>query len=306
MVMNGDEKLPCLQSIVPEKHVKLNNRLVNLSTAEDFLNEEEVAFSFISTAKREGREDDSTDNTVAVTFEREDAGFKGRIFTPYDREVYDAVVTLYVAGNATFTPNMVYRAMNGMTSSEQVSKQAIETVVKSIDRSRDIRLEINCSNEVRIYKKSCGTAYKGHLLACEKVLAPVGGCMKDAYNMLEKPILYEYAQVSGQILTIPIELLRTKGIVRSTKEVVVLRGHILRQIEWMKSPKHKRRSEISYEKIYAELGISPDNYKNYKEKTRRIRKHAEIILKGWMDLDYIKGYERYRRGKNIRGVRVTV
>jgi hypothetical protein len=284
-----------IYGIVPEKHIMLNNKLANKITTLTNKSETELVVSS-KNARRE------ITTTVTVSYESDEE----RIFTPFDREVYDAVVTLYVAKNEIFTPAMVYRAMNGMASSEKVSEKAIKEVTQSIDKSRYITLKIDFSKEAKAYKKDCKATYEGYLLACEEVSAFTGGHTKGAYKFSEIPILYRYAQVSGQIFTIPIDLLQTKGIVRSTKDVIVIRGYLLRQIKWMKSSTSKRRSEILYEGIYAELDISSNKYSNCKEKIRKIREHAKAILSGWVVLGYIKDYVPYGKGKNIKGISVTV
>ena len=239
--------------------------------------------------------------------EGKDISLEGRMkITPYDREVHDAVVTLHVAGNKIVTPEMVYRAMNGMTESEKLSPQAIDAVTRSMDKSRYTTLKIDFSQEAQAYKKDCKAIYEGYLLACDKLTVSTGGRTKEAYRLLREPILLEYSKISGQIITVPIKLLQTKGNIRSTEDVIVLRGYLLRQIEGMKSRTFHRINKIAYKSIFTELDILPDNYANYKEKTRKIREHVIAILGGWVKQNYIKNYEQYKNGKKIEGVEITI
>jgi hypothetical protein len=99
-----------LQSILPQKHVKPNNKLANEIT-KDFINEGEIS---LNVGRRGSKREIIT--KAMLSYQDEKISLSGRIaFTPYDREVHDGVVTLYVAGNEVITPEMVYRAMNGMT-----------------------------------------------------------------------------------------------------------------------------------------------------------------------------------------------
>ena len=292
-----------LKSIIPQKHIKPNNKLANEIT-KDFINEGEMS---LNVGRRGSKREIST--KAMLSYQDEKISLSGRIaFTPYDREVHDGVVTLYEAGNEVITPEMVYRAMNGMTETEKISPQAVETVTESLDKSRRTTLKINFTEEARAYKKAVKATYEGYLLACDKITVTTGGQTKEAYKLLRKPILYEYSQVSGQIINVPIKLLQTKEAVRSTEEVIVIRGYLLRQIEYMKSSASKRNNHISYEGIYSELNITEENYNAamYKKKTHTIRQHVTALLSEWVRLDYLKSYSEYKEGKTIKGVAIIL
>jgi len=298
--------IPALKSIVPKIHIKPNTKLSNeMTKGADMINSEkfELLVSKVS-AKKE------ICTTVKLTYDDKYVTLSSRRkFTPYDREVHDAVVTLYVAGNVWFTSEMVYRAMNGMTESEKVSPQAVAAVTKSIDKARFIAVEIDFSQEAKAYNKSYDKAkYESYLLACNKTIVLAGGKKKEGYKLLDAPILYRYAQVSGQIINVPIKLLQTKEGVRSTDEVIVIRGYLIRQIEGIKSMSFKRSNNIVFDGIYTELGVSTESHDPtaYKNKTRTLRKHVDSILTEWIKQDYIKRYNPYKVGKTIKGISITL
>ena len=106
---------------------------------------------------------------------------------------------------------MVYRAMNGLIGREYVGPQALESVEKSLDKSRYIQATIDYTEEAKLYNRDIEkTVYQGYLLAAEKVTVKLNGTEQEGYRLLRKPILYEYAQVSGQVITVPATLLQTK------------------------------------------------------------------------------------------------
>jgi hypothetical protein len=292
-----------LKSVIPKKHIKPNNKLANKIT-KDIVDEGE--FNLVVSGTKAKKE---VFTKVLLAYDNEYIQLKGQKYTPYDREVYDGVVTLYEAGNDLITPAMVYRAMNGLTETEHVSEQSTESVANSLDKSMFTKIIIDYTEEAKLYNKNIEEAqYTGYLLNAEKIKAKIKGKEQEVYKIYRKPILYEYAQISGQIITVPSKLLQTKDAVRSTDEVIVIRGYLLRQIEWMKNEKTNRSENITYTGIYEELEISRIIYNEtaYKNKTRTIRNHVKAILNEWREQKYIQNYEEYQDGKTLTGIKIIV
>jgi ribosomal protein S8 len=298
------ETMEVLKSVIPKRHVKPNNKLANKMT-KNLIDEGEI--ELIVSGKKTKKE---VYTKVMLAYDERYVQLSGREkYTPYDREVYDGVVTLYEAGNDLITPAMVYRAMNGLTEREFVSEQAIESVSKSLDKSMFIKITIDYTEEAKLYNKNVEeTHYMGNLLNAGKIFANIKGKKQEAYKLYRKPILYEYAQVSGQIITVPNKLLQTKDAVRSTDEVIVIRGYLLRQIEWIKNEKTKRSENIIYKGIYNELEITRDFYDEipYKKKTAKVRRHVKSILEEWQEQGYIKKHEEYKEGQTIKGITIII
>jgi|GEM_PF-2222816 len=291
-----------LNSILPNVHVKPNNKLANKIT-NGLLDIGE--FQLIVSGKKAEKE---IRTTVKLAYENNNINLSSNIkFTPYDRVVQDAVATLYHAGNEVFTPAMIYRAMNGLTEKETPTAQAIGAVTKSIEKSRRIMVEIDFTDEAIAYdKKVSRFVYNGHLLDSKQIIIETGGKEIAAYKLLDVPILYEYAQISGQILSVPIEILNTKAELNSTDEVIVIRDYLLRNIEGMKSKTFRRSRNILFESIYKELEVTPESHSNYKKKTQKIRSQAESVLRQWIKYAYIKGFSRYNKGKTIVGITIEL
>jgi len=219
------------------------------------------------------------------------------------------VITLYEAGNVAVTPAMVYRAMNGMTENEKVSQHSLEEVKKSLDKSCLIRTTIDYTDEANMYNQKIEkSTYEGYLLPAEKISIKVNGEEGvEAYLLLRKPILYEYAQLSKQVISVPMEVLQTKNAVRSTDDVIVIRGYLIRQIEWLKSTKAMRSDNITYQGIYDEIGISRVilSEKAYERKIAKVRNHVKAILDEWKGIGYIVDYVEYKERNAIKGVTIT-
>ncbi|MCL2410814.1 MAG: hypothetical protein FWC97_04140 [Treponema sp.] len=297
------EAMEILNSVLPKKYVKPNNKLSNKVT-KDIVDKGE--FNLIVSSGKAKKE---VFTKVMLTYDNSNIKLSGQKYTPYDREVYDGVVTLYVAGNDTITPAMVYRAMNGLTETEKIRPETLKKVAKSLDKSRFIRTVIDYTDEVKMYNRNIEkTTYDGYLLAAKKITVKINGEEHEAYKLLDKPILYEYAQISGQIVSVSMKYLQTKNAVRGTDEVIIIRGYLLRQIEWMRNEKISRSDNITYQAIYDELEISRVVYDEiqYKKKTAKIRNHIKAILEEWKQQGYIIDYAEYKNGKTLIGISMMI
>jgi len=291
-----------LKSIIPKKHIKPNTKLAN-TIAKNLVNDTELE---LIVSNRNAKKEVTT--KVMLNYENKNVQLISQVkFTPYDREVYDGVTSLYEAGNNVILPSMVYRAMNGLTETEYIKPEALLKIKESIDKSRFIKTVIDYTDEAKLYNQKIDkTIYEGYLLACNKIIVESGGTRQEAYRLLDKPILYEYSQLSGQIISVPINLLNTKDTVYSTDEVIVIRGYLLRQIEWMKNEKSHRSTNITYQGVYEELEVTKDFYNDtpYKKKTAKVRGHVKSILESWQAQNYINNFEEYKEGKQIAGVKI--
>src|SRR5690606_22544557 len=94
--------------------------------------------------------------------------------TPYDREVHDAIITLFVdGGNEYITPQMIYRVMTGNPKAYLNPKQA-EAITESITKCMYSRLIIDASEEAKAYGFD-SFKYDGPLISGERVTASLNG-----------------------------------------------------------------------------------------------------------------------------------
>jgi len=171
--------LEILKSIIPKVHVKANNKLANKMT-KDIV--DKGKFNLVVSGKKAKKE---VLTKVMLYYDENKVKLSGREkFMPYDREVHDGVISLYEAGNELITPAMVYRAMNGLTETEKISPQALETVEKSLDKAMSIKIEIDYTDEAKLYNKSVEeTTFTGHLLTATKTRVKINGEVKEAFRI---------------------------------------------------------------------------------------------------------------------------
>lgn len=285
-----------LKSTVPDKHIIPNNKLANRMT------DGRIPF--------DGREFDlllnkqnNISNPVTINYEDDAIQIqdKDKRFTPYDRSVYNAVCSLYEADNNHFTPDQVYRCMNGLTEKESVSPQAVGHVTRSIDKMRKIHAKVDYTNEMKTKNKENTDQFiiEGFIINADKIRIKAGGYEVAGYRMLPKPILYEYAQVTKQVISVPSKLLNTKDVIRNTEEVIVIREYLIRRIEIMKHPKNKNYSNrILFESVFNELDLPNPTSK----KSMKVRNIIFKILDKYKAEKYIKNYAIHKASRSFKGV----
>lgn len=228
--------------------------------------------------------------------------------TAYDRVVHDAVCTLAVANNNVISPEMVYRAMNGLTETTFVSPQAIGAVTKSIEKLRQTFIKIDCTSQIKDRAENEQIIFDGYLLALESLTVKragvKGGVIKKAYKLLSLPVLYRYANGINQVISVPFELLDTKESGNSTDEVIVIKNYLIKRIALMKNKNNSvKGNKIAYDAIYKELQL--DEVKLTAKKTHQIRNHTKTLLDLWKNRDhFIKGYNEYKEGNTFKGIEI--
>lgn len=291
--------LTTLKSIIPNNYIIPNNKLAN-EIVKDFIGMGEIALTVCK-----GKKEVLT--MVSVDYDSEGIQIynKSERLTPYDRIVLNSVCSLYDASNSVFTPLMVYRCMNGLSANEKVSPQAVGAVAKSLDKVSCIRCRIDWTAEAKARGSNIDKGIiEGNILATKKITITTGGKTNEAYKLLDKPILYSYAQATKQVITIPIKLLQTKGAIRSTDDVIVIREYLIRRIAVMKG-KTKQSNKILYTTIYKELGLNLENKNQfYADKSKKIRNAVKELLNYWKLEKYIIGFTEYKEGKTFKGIKV--
>ena len=296
--IEGKEEIELLNSILPQNYIIPNNRLIKKMVKDKVPYNEGFDLKINNEAAKE-----AVITKVSLNYDDSNIQIydKDKRFTPYDRSVHDAICSWYEAGNINFTPEQIYRCMNGFDDSQYVSPQAVGAITKSLDKSRRILANIDYTDEAKEYSKGIDNCIvEDYILSAKKVTLEAGGHKVTGYKLNSKPVLYEYAQVSGQVLTIPSRLLNTKKVIRSSPEVIIIRAYLIREIEWMKRKGSKRNTKIRFEPIYIEIG----DPKPTKQKAERIRETIKKLLGSFETKKYIKNHEFYKKGRSFEGVEI--
>ena len=218
----------------------------------------------------------------------------GAVLSDFDRCVYDAVVTIFVAGKTMFTTSDIWHIISH-NSKSKLSPSMRDRIVKSmfhiskfwlsIITDDSERFDVWCSlsrnspfNSERKYYKNLQATYTGRLLdfrVIGKVTFDVSYSL-DGQTVTEKmsfadvwklgfpPILYQYAKAKGQVSAVPISLLDTSK--KTDRKTSLKRGShndelasfLSREIDTMKKTAKRKQPYsriILLERIYKIDGI---------------------------------------------------
>ena len=294
--------LPQLSSIIPQKHLMPNNKLAN-SLTKDIIDAGSIELVVSGRGKAE------VTTRCILSYEGDNVKLSSRQpFTEYDRNVADAVTSLYEYGDPShiITPATVYRAMIHSTGTETPSPQTLGAVTRSLDKSRFVRVQIDCTQELLRRNASLngeqitGGKVDTYLLPLEKIEVMAGGKRVTAYKIIKTPVLYDYARLTKQVLTVPAKLLDVPNA-SNTEQRISIKGYLLRRITVMKG-KTAQSNRILFEKIWDAAGKPDPSPKE----AQRIREYTFTVLDYWKKERYIKGYKAIKEGKTYTAVEIQL
>lgn len=294
--------LPQLSSIIPQKHVMPNNKLAN-SLTKDIIDAGAIDLVVSGRGKTE------ITTRCILSYEGDNVKLSGRQpCTEYDRNVADAVTSLFLYGDPShiITPATVYRAMIHSTGTETPSPQTLGAVTRSLDKGRFVRVQIDCTQELLRRKASLngeqitGGKVDTYLLPLEKIEVMAGGKKVTAYKIIKTPVLYDYARLTKQVLTVPAKLLDVPNA-SNTEQRISIKGYLLRRITVMKG-KTQQSNRILFEKIWDAAGKPDPSPKE----AQRIREYTFTVLDYWKKERYIKGYKAIKEGKTYTAVEIQL
>ena len=238
---------------------------------------------------------DYSDNAIQISGKKE--------LTQYDREVHDALATLYIdGGNEYITPQMIYKAMTGNPEAKLAQKQQ-EAISNSLNKLMCSRLIINASKEECKAYGFDEFTYRGAVIQGETVTAKVNGVIvEEVYHLLRAPALYTHADKLNQICRLDIKLLNSP--VNKNEENITLQGYLLRHINGIK--RGKRSPTISYDPIYKQLlNIQASSDGALRKKKLKVRNTVKKILDYLKAHDFIKNYTENSDGREVTGITIS-
>lgn len=226
---------------------------------------------------------------VSIGFEElQNVKLSNRSITQYDREVHDAIVSLYVDGeNEYITPLMIYRTMTGNPNAKLTDK-IFNDISEAIERCSLTRVYIDATGEVEGKGYNIEKPiYKENLLYVRSVKGLHNGEMGEWLQIIQPPILYKYANSKNQVARMDIKLLNTP--VNKNEETIILQGYLQRRILSMKGSSLSRN--ILYETVYKQLDINATSPGALRKKQTKIRDTIKNILEYWKEERFIKDFK---------------
>jgi len=279
----------------------------------------------------------SKNASVTVALRADEGISLSKNITQFDAAVMDAVYSLFINGCYVFSPEMVARMISGDLK-KRVSAQKIGAVTKSINKLRHIDITIDVTDEYRKTGKPLEEGVqlkkKSYLLPLEEysaVKSDNGKVTKNktmsyitpedetvefevvaGYSFIQKPVLYTYAEQTGEIESFPMKLLASPSI-SDTEENTAIKWYLIRRIGALKKAKNKSvlKDIIYYDQeqkqgAFSDLWYNQDEYTNWREKKSKIHKSITKILDAYIKEDYIKNYNVLYDGQTIIGVEIII
>lgn len=346
------EKLKKMPVLNPQAHIMPNNALMNAMQQSGAFNAGELALPVIPA---KGRQKEIAAYTI-INYEPETSPGETGItitdpkLTEYERNVSNAIISLWVESEKlevepVFTTDTIYRAMPG--GGETASPQQKGAITKAFEKFRRIKMTIDATDELRKRGaiKSSETFrlddYYFNVRRAQRT-SKHGGQSVTAYQMLGKPVILQYAEMTGQILSVPAKHLTIRKIDkggRISTELVTMNadrqaitGYMMRRIAVMKhdldaardrlkSYERKRKQNpeqelpekplaafrqqsntILFDSLFAQVGISTTDRKQL----MLYRNFCYEVLEYWKATGFVKGYAEQSKGRKITGIAIEI
>ncbi len=247
---------------------------------------------------------------IQFDFNSDAVAITGRAFTRFDKQVHDAVCTLWGNGITEFYTDQVYKAMNRLPGDTDIKGVDLEAVENSLKAAVVRRITIDATEQFKkrypkatIVKTAKWTDY---LLPMRQIeLTTKMGNVVNGWQISNPPAVFAYSDMLNQIATVPVKMLDTRRRVRNTPEVTLMRDKLTERIEWMKNDSSRKPSNtVLYSPLFAECGIDESSLN--RAQIRRKRELVKGILDGFQDNGYIKGYTEEKSGQKLTGVKIEV
>lgn len=300
------EQLPKQDTNKPETHYHPNSKLSNTITK---LDTNGVAWWLAMGGKKEP----SVETRISLSYEDENGVELSKKMTRFDREVHDAVASLWAAGNRVIAPNQVFRIMAG--SKSKVTPKQRQRVEESIDKQRRTFVTLDFSKELRgktaEFEGETITASEANieqymLNADKQTVIGERGERVIGYAINKPPILYYHDKITGQIVSYKQSLLeKLSKEMGNTDSSVLIRNYLIQQVKVMGRKGSNRSSQILYETIYKEIDSEPKDRTERKRLNDKVKKCLDV-LKGE---GQIAGWSEYRdkgRSHKLKGVDIEL
>ena len=302
---------------IPDKQIIANTKLSNAIVPNMLINAGKFALNVA------GRNQPEINTVCVLEYQGEDLSITGRkAFTEYDRNVSDAITSLYVNddNNRIITPASIYRTMVHAKNSETPGPEQLQAVQESVEKMRWTKVSIDMTEELRKTKATIDDlpiengVIDAPLLNITQMKVVAGGNEVIAYQINDTPILYNYALATNHILTLDASLLDIRdeygNKLPNNKRRIAIKGYLLRRIQVMKG-KTAQSKRILFQTLYDTISEESDNETKElsqpsKHQKLYIRNYIEDVLNYWERKGYIKGHTAAKDGRTFIGVDIKL
>ena len=246
----------------------------------------------ILTRQRYARNDSITKFSIIVDNEHLVIG--NRRLTPIEKAVMDSVITFYIFKEKYIPLNSIVRKVLFKNSTFHPTVAQIQLIRDCLNMLSSARIAIDYTEDIK--KKADKKGVKVSRFKKDSALlnyslyeGTVNGHSAQVVEILDTPILLEYARLEGQVVIVKEEAITTP--INKTIDAIIIQEYLIQQIVYY----HGNKSEnaiIYYENIFSFLPerelLSATSERTFKAKIYRV---IHTILDYWATIELIRGYE---------------
>lgn len=232
---------------------------------------------------------------IEEALEGSTAGIALNRLEPEDRQVLDAIVTVWENGERTTTIQTIYQIITKNPRS-RLTPEKEEELLNRLRKLSLSYIKINASEESQYYGGQLKDQMEGTIISITLDTSYVNGAL--TYNTvhildLEKSPVYRYAKIKKQIAAVPFKYLDTKSA-NKNRETTLIEDCLIDKIE---SIEHTGDT-ILIRTILDAAGIHEEGQKDFKKKRQRTIKKITAILDGYVSTGYIISYKINAKGRS--------
>ena len=264
-------------------------------------------------SKKDKRKGKQIDVYVTLRFNELEESLRGNVamvslnkLDSADRQVLDALVTVWANGERTTTVQTIYRIITKNPKS-RITPEKEEEILDRLRKLSRTHIRIDATAESDYYGELRGTL-EGAIASVAIDTAYVNNKLTyNAIHILDLNLspVYRYASIKEQIASVPIKMLDTKSA-NKNDETIDIERYLIDRIEGIRTEDGKIIGDtILIEKIFDAAGIHEEGQKDFKKKRQRTIKKITGLLDGYIGTGYIKSYTINSKGK-MKSYSITI
>ncbi|MCI9120729.1 MAG: AAA family ATPase [Oscillibacter sp.] len=230
--------------------------------------------------------------------------------SPFDCDVADAVYTLLLRRQKSFSPGDVLRVLSG-DARQTITRQKRQVITASLERLRNVEIAIDCTAEMRARGK-LGLEETRELSGPFLSAVPEEGRYVFPKDVLPLP-LYTYGELTTQMISFPQCLLEVRAGGRrlsNTEGNICLKRYLIRRLEVIRNRRSKAgpaMRSLSFQEgsgLMTALGFAGRSYQTEAAREARrkaLAKTAMDVLEYYRRLGYLTGFTPRSDGVTITG-----
>jgi len=236
----------------------------------------------------------------------EEINLEDKEISKFDREVHDAIITLFKNNLQCMSPKMIVRTMFA-NHKMSIHSNILEAVTNSINKMRNTLIELDISEEAEA-RNFENLEIEEPVITAKWVATKINGQNTNALLLSCEPPLLRYAECSNQILKIDLNFMQLPLNLENTVENLMLRNYLLRQILIISNKKNSRNNSMLFQTILNFLGITLDKCKSkerFIKKKSILKSKIEKLLEFWKKEDLFENFTLEKNGYQLRSIIIS-